>query len=58
MHCEPACDVSAMHGEHFFRLVLKHMRRPQRAVDSRTQIFELGGKAAIDHADAIKNAAM
>src|SRR5579872_2670754 len=35
------CDVGGVNGENLFRRVFKHVSRPKRTVDTRTEIFKL-----------------
>jgi hypothetical protein len=51
-----AClDVGAVDGNDFLRRFFQHVSRPERAIDARSQVFELRGQAAIEHMNAIQD---
>jgi hypothetical protein len=47
-----------MHGKQLFRLVLEHMRRPQRSLNARALVLKLSSQPAIDDLDAVQNGAL
>src|SRR5215472_10407015 len=48
-------DVGAMHRNNLLGCVFEHMRGPQRAVDVCAEILELGGHAAVEYVNTLKN---
>ena len=44
-----------MHGGDFFGLVFENVGRPERAIDAGAEIFEFGGEAAVDDAEAAED---